>query len=527
MRFTVKTKIWMAVVTIVSLFACFLLFYLPAVQEQYLLTNYNKEVQSQANTVALGVRIAITEQNFKGVQMAMDFAKNDPQLKFVSLIQTDTLPAENQSASQVKRTVFMTYPENVALDVNAASSDSMVIKRAAFNTPSMNGEVLVASSTNEIIQTKKQIRATSLFFSFVVLALGILMGLLLARNISVPVLELRDAANKVGEGDLTQRVSRHSNDEIGELGVAFNTMVNDLANARQEASERTADLIREKKKSDDLLVDLQNTLANLKETQEQLIRQEKLASIGQLTKGLVDRLLNPLNYINNFAAFSKDLLVDMQDGLSHEKYATDEIVQDDLLPLMKMAQTNVEKINEHGSSLTRIVRSMEKLLKTSSTQAETTQLTSLIERQVERVLETSKQLYDGFQVQFFTDFSDNCRDINTLSADIESVIGYLLDNSLYSVYEKSVSATEYMPTISIETTLTEGLVNIKIRDNGKGIPAAEVKQLFSPFFTTKPTAKGTGLGLYISQDVIRMHKGNITVDTEEGRYATFTIELPV
>jgi signal transduction histidine kinase len=391
----------------------------------------------------------------------------------------------------------------------------------------MDGEVLVASSTNEIIQTKKQIRATSLFFTFVVLAFGILMGLLLARNISVPVLELRDAANKVGEGDLTQRVRQHSKDEIGELGIAFNTMVSDLANARREASERTADLVQEKKKSDDLLIDLQHTLANLKETQEQLIRQEKLASIGQLTKGLVDRLLNPLNYINNFASFSKDLLVDMQDGLGNEKYAADEIVQDDLLPLMKMAQTNVEKINEHGASLTRIVRSMEKLLKTSAAPAEVTDLTAGIARQVDRVIETARQLYDNFPVQFFTNLSDSSRSINSLSADIESVIGYLLDNALYSVHEKSLINANYMPTINIETTLLDGLLRVQIRDNGKGIPAAEVSRLFSPFFTTKPTAKGTGLGLYISQDVVRMHKGNISVDTEEGYFAAFTIELPV
>ena len=206
LRLTVKTKIWLAVTSIVLLFSFFVLFYLPAIQEQSLLNNFNKDVQNQANTVALGVKIAMTEQNFQGVQTAMDFVKQDPLLQFVSLLQTDTVWDTRHATYRITRTVFKTYPEREKVNVDAASNDFTVVKRAAFSTPVMAGEILLASSTREIVQSKRQIRITSLFFSFVVFSIGIGIGFVLAKNISVPVLKLRDAATKVGRGDLTQRV---------------------------------------------------------------------------------------------------------------------------------------------------------------------------------------------------------------------------------------------------------------------------------------------------------------------------------
>lgn len=527
MRLTVKTKIWMTVITIVLLFAFFVLFYLPAVQERYILSNFNKEVQNYTNTVALGVKIAMTEQNFEGVKTAIDFVKKDPQIEFVSLLQIDTIWAPNHSAFQLKKSIFKTYPDNKKVDINAISSPYLVVKRAHFVTPLMTGEILLASSTNAIIQSRKQIRATSLFFSFVVFAIGILIGFGLARNISVPVLELRDAANRVGEGDLTQRVKNKSNDEIGELGIAFNKMVDDLARARREIDERTNELVLEKKKTDELLIDLQHTLANLKEAQEQLIRQEKMASIGQLTKGLVDRILNPLNYINNFSLISKDLLNEINSSVEQEKYANDTTIQEDVIPLLEMAQRNVSKTIEHGSNLSRIVRSMEKLLKVKSDNFVFTNISSLIENHLAIALEEARQEYDGFAIQIITEFDSQDQHVKILPAEMGSVIVHIISNAIFSLHEKSIIHPDYIPKITIKTRLLNETVEIKIRDNGKGIPDSEVKQLFTPFTTTKPTAKGTGLGLYMSQDIVKTHKGSIVIDTQEGEYTELTISLPI
>jgi len=135
LRLTVKTKIWLAVTSIVLLFSFFVLFYLPVIQGRSLLANFNKDVQNHANTVALGVKIAMTEQNFQGVQTAMDFVKKDPLLQFVSLLQTDTTWNAAHTRYRITRTVFKTYPEAKKVDVNATSDDSTVVKRSAFRTP--------------------------------------------------------------------------------------------------------------------------------------------------------------------------------------------------------------------------------------------------------------------------------------------------------------------------------------------------------------------------------------------------------
>lgn len=256
MRITVKTKIWITVLTVVLLFAFFVLFYFPGVQERYLLKNYNKEVQNMANTVALGVKIAMTEQNFEGVQTAMDFVKEDEHLRFVSLVETDTVWNDAHTVYQIKKQIFKSFPEAVLVNAGINSSDTLIVKRASFYTPIMNGEILLGVTTEEIIQSKRQIRVTSLIVSGIVFLIGIIIGFWLARNISVPVLALRDAANRVGEGDLSQRVVNNSKDEIGELGKAFNKMVDDLGTARQQIEERNIELTYEKKKSDELLLNI-------------------------------------------------------------------------------------------------------------------------------------------------------------------------------------------------------------------------------------------------------------------------------
>ena len=211
------------------MFALFILFYFPARQERLLLENYNNEIENFAKSVALGVKIAITEQNFEGVETAIDFVRNDERLRFVSLIQSDTVWAgANKAEYTIGKTIIRTFPDSVEVDTQAGSDDSQIIKSAAFSTPILSGEIMLSFSTDEIAASKKQIRLASLFASTVVFVIGLLIGYWLARNISKPVLALRDAANKVGEGDLTQEVIPQSGDEVGELGVAFNKMVADL-----------------------------------------------------------------------------------------------------------------------------------------------------------------------------------------------------------------------------------------------------------------------------------------------------------
>ena len=207
MVITLKTKIWLTVLSIVLMFAFFTLFYFPAQQGKLLLKNYNNEIQNLANTVALGVKIAITEQNFEGVQTAMEFVKDNPRLKFVSMLQSDTAWNGSHTNFKIKLSVFKTFPETEHPKVTTTSNDSIIVKQAPFVTPVMSGSIMLAFTTRDIIESKRKIRLTSLIASGIVLLIGILIGLWLARSISIPVLALRDAAKRVGEGDLSQRVN--------------------------------------------------------------------------------------------------------------------------------------------------------------------------------------------------------------------------------------------------------------------------------------------------------------------------------
>lgn len=228
MVLTVKSKILLTVLSVVLMFTFFILFYFPSRQERVLIENYNEEIENFANSVALGVKIALTEQNFEGVETAIDFVRDDRRLQFVSLIQSETVRDPDGGPDIVNKTVFKTYPEGVEVDVNASSNDLFIYKSAPFSTPIMSGEVMLSFSTQEIVTSMEQIRLTSILVSLVVFGIGLGIGYLLAKNISTPVLALRDAAKKVGEGDLSQSVVSSSKDEIGELTDAFNIMVREL-----------------------------------------------------------------------------------------------------------------------------------------------------------------------------------------------------------------------------------------------------------------------------------------------------------
>ena len=268
MALSVQSKILLTVLSVVMMFALFILFYYPQRQEELLTENYNSEVEYFSKTVALGVRIALVEENFEGVETALDFVKNDERLHYVSLIQIDTIWDANRVNFEVDKKVFKTYPENIDVDPYTISDESFIKKSSPFTAPIMSGEIMVSFSTSDIIKGRRQIRIASGIASFIVFAIGLLIGYWLSRKISIPVLALRDAANKVGEGDLTQSVTNHSGDEIGELSTAFNKMVKDLGTARNEVNQRTQELTIEKKKSDELLLNIlpSETAEELKKT---------------------------------------------------------------------------------------------------------------------------------------------------------------------------------------------------------------------------------------------------------------------
>ena len=484
MKLSLKSKIWFTMLTVVLMFAFFVLFYFPEQQQKVLLTNYNTEVQNLSNTVALGVKIALTEQNFEGVTTAMDFVTKNEELIFVSLVQKGDSP-EDKAFSR-------TVPEDYPAQVNMASSDTMIVKVAPFVTPTMSGEIILGMGTKQIVESKKDIRNTSLMVCFFVLFIGIIIGFLLSKNITVPVLALRDAALKVGEGDRTQQVSSSGKDEIGELGRAFNKMVKELSLA--EAERKTA--------------------------QEQLIHSEKMASLGQMTAGIAHEIKNPLNFVNNFSALSVELLQELEE-------ATD---ADEKIEIMESLKSNLTKITNHGKRADSIVATMLQHSRGTVGEKVPTDINQLCSEYTDLAFHGVRAKSRDFNCTITKNFEENLPLTNAIPQDLSRVILNLLNNGFYAVADRMKKSEEegYKPEVRVTTEKKEGNIFIYIRDNGSGIPSAIKDKIFEPFFTTKPTGEGTGLGLSLSYDIItKEHQGKMSVQSEEGNFTEFTIQLPI
>ncbi len=518
MFISLKTKIWLTVLSIVLMFTFFTLYYFPAQQRKLLIKNYSDEVQNLANTVALGVRIAITEQNFQGVQTAMEFVKDDPRLKFVSMLQNDTAWNEDHTNYKVMFSVFKTFPENQHPKATTQSSDSMIVKRAPFVTSVMSGSVMLAFTTKEIAENQKKIRITSLVVSGIVLLIGVLIGYLLSRTISVPVRALRDAANRVGKGDLRQRIQKTRNDEIGELGRAFNKMIEDLSLTRQELDDSNNSLSEANNT-------LNTTLNELKAAQLQLIQSEKLASLGELTAGIAHEIQNPLNFVNNFSEVNTELIDDLKAERLKPKAERDEKLEDDLLNDIK---ANEEKIIHHGKRADSIVKGMLQHSRKSSGQKEPTDINVLCEEYLRLSYHGLRAKDKSFNANFETNLDEDIGKINIIPQDIGRVLLNLFNNAFYAVNERIASnRNSYKPTVLVSTKKSENQVTITVSDNGNGIPQKILDKIFQPFFTTKPTGEGTGLGLSLSYDIIKAHGGEIKVNSIEGKGTEFIIQLPI
>ncbi|AXE21879.1 hypothetical protein DR864_28875 (plasmid) [Runella rosea] len=275
-----------------------------------------------------------------------------------------------------------------------------------------------------------------------------------------------------------------------------------------------------------ILEDLENTLSNLKNTQEELIRQERLASVGQLTKGIVDRILNPLNYINNFSESSTILIDELNELLEKNKASLNQDLQEEFEDSLTLLKNSITKIYDHGNSTTRIVKDMQKLLKEKSREFFETDLNYFIESRAKVIFHDFTQKNRDFNGELLIELEQQSLKTRILPPEFGDVLSNIIDNALYTLFEKSKINKNFSPQIKLTTTLINGEVQLRIKDNGKGIPQRDLNLIFSPFFTTKPTSKGTGLGLFMTKDIIELHKGKIELNSKEGEFTEVIITLP-
>jgi signal transduction histidine kinase len=271
---------------------------------------------------------------------------------------------------------------------------------------------------------------------------------------------------------------------------------------------------------------VETTLQELKSTQSQLIQSEKMASLGELTAGIAHEIQNPLNFVNNFSEVNTELIDELEQEAGKGNL-------EEVKLLVKDIKANEQKINHHGKRADAIVKGMLQHSRNGSGVKELASINALADEYLRLAYHGLRAKDKFFNATMKTDYDESIGVINIIPQDIGRVILNLITNAFYAVNEKSLSAVatpaavKYEPTVSVSTKKINGKVEIKVSDNGNGIPPKLRDKIFQPFFTTKPTGQGTGLGLSLAYDIVKAHGGELTVDTKEGEGTTFIILLPV
>ena len=264
----------------------------------------------------------------------------------------------------------------------------------------------------------------------------------------------------------------------------------------------------------------------VQERTQQVVRLEKMATVGKLTQGLIDRILNPLNYINNFAKLSQGLIKDATANIEDEKERMDQDNYEDTMDVLDMLKGNLEKVGEHGANTTRTLKAMEEMLKDRSGGRVSMNLTSLLQQDKEMLEKYYAQEIATHHIKVDFDVPSQELTINANPEMLSKTFMSMLGNAVYAIVKKA-SRTAFEPVISLKVEQHPNAITIVIRDNGIGIEPTIIDKVFDPFFTTKPTGEASGVGLYLSREIIQNHDGDITVESVKDEYTEFIITLPI
>jgi signal transduction histidine kinase len=301
----------------------------------------------------------------------------------------------------------------------------------------------------------------------------------------------------------------------------------------QHKQKANALLLQQKQETERQKAKVEHAYMELQATQAQLIQSEKMASLGALTAGIAHEIQNPLNFVNNFSEVSVEMLNEMKGELDNGNKEDAAAITEDVIQ-------NLEKVIHHGKRADAIVKGMLQHSRSSTGQKEPTDINALADEYLRVSYHGIRAKENSFNVTLQTRYEENIGKINIVPQDIGRVLLNLFNNAFYTVAEKKKSlpplkgGEEYEPIVTVSTKVVkppptgEGLrVFISVKDNGMGIPQKALDKIFQPFFTTKPTGQGTGLGLSLSYDIIKAHDGEIKVETKEGEGAEFIIQLPI
>src|ERR1700732_3464845 len=366
------------------------------------------------------------------------------------------------------------------------------------------------------IETSRQAYENSqwivIAFALGSIMLALALGYTISWSLIGPVKQIEAQLNQVAAGHFTQRVDVINRDELGALGTDVNKMSEELGRLYQQLRQRTNDLTE--------------SLEDLRTAQDRLVQSEKLASLGQVTAGIAHEIKNPLNFVNNFSALSAELVGEMKDALSD--IDLDKNKREELDEIAEMLKDNLEKVVQHGKRADSIVKNMLQHSREGSGEHRPSDINVIVDERLNLAYHGARAEKVGFSIALQRHLDPSVGMADVYPQEITRVLLNLISNGFYATTKRKAEAGNgFDPTLSATTKNLGDRVEIRIRDNGTGIPEGVKEKIFNPFFTTKPSGEGTGLGLSMSHDIIvKQHGGRIDVETEPGIFTEFKIVLP-
>jgi signal transduction histidine kinase len=398
----------------------------------------------------------------------------------------------------------------------------------------LNGwSVAVIFPVDEFMADVNRLDRIVIFLVIAGLAIIFIVVYLISKSITRPLRRLTSASEEFASGNFDVILPDiRSKDEIGSLNASFITMQKTLAATISDLKSTTEQLKISNEKLDEynrtLEQKVEQRTADLKAAQVQLIQSEKMASLGQLTAGIAHEIKNPLNFVNNFAELSIGLSRELTEEIDKLASRIEPTEAEYLKEIISDLESNVTRINDHGKRADSIVRGMLLHSRGKSGEKQLTDINAVLSEYVNLGYHGMRATDNTFNIKIENEYDPAIGKINVVTQDLSRVFLNLINNACYSTAQKKKELKDaYFPVLSVRTTNLGDRVEIKIKDNGKGIPKEITDKIFNPFFTTKPAGSGTGLGLSMSYDIIvNEHKGEIKVDSREGEFAEFTIVLP-
>ncbi len=356
---------------------------------------------------------------------------------------------------------------------------------------------------------------------------ALLIAYLFVGRMLLPRLErLSERMRRMADGDLEGKVEIGGNDEVADMAAALEVFRRHaLEVQRLNLVEKLAEELQSKN------AELEKVLEDLQVAQDQIVMREKLAALGELTAGVAHEIKNPLNFVKNFSEASEELMEELAEVLDESSEALDEEQRELVDEICQDLTDNMGRILQHGNRANSIVHDM-LMMGRGSGERQSIEINNLLDEHARLAYHSARATDADFNLTIETDFDPDAGQIEAVPQDLGRVFLNMVGNACYATDEKrrAIEADDgvtFFPTLSLSTKRLDDRIEVSIRDNGNGIPPEVVDKIFNPFFTTKPTDKGTGLGLALSNDIVREHGGNIRVVSEPGDFTEMIVELPL